>query len=54
MSLVGQSLPNRHRAGTPGGGVQADENWLKSDIAAGMLHVEGTAEVTRTWPIGRE
>ncbi len=54
MSALGQSLPNRHRAGTPGAGGQADENWLKSDIAAGMLHVEGTAEVTRTWPIGRE
>ena len=48
------SRRKRHRAGTPGAGGQADENWLKSDIAAGMLHVEGTAEVTRTWPIGRE
>ena len=34
-------------------GAVSDE-YQKTDIAAGMSHVEGTAEETRTCPIGRE
>jgi len=42
MSAKSQKRRKRDRVGTPEAGVQADENWLKSDITAGMLLVRGS------------
>ena len=52
--VMGQSKPKRHPAISSGVGGRAGLNGAKADIAVGMSLAGGTAEVTWTWPIGRE
>jgi hypothetical protein len=45
MAAMGQSRPNRPRAGTPGPGVQAEVNKQKADIGERTSVIGGRAEV---------